>query len=252
MSERSARSAIAVMAKAPVPGRVKTRLVPPLTPAQATALNAAFLRDVTANIAAAAALRPIDGFVAYAPASGAGGFAGMLAPGTGLLLADGEIAMDPAIRGIGRSLLHAAGALLGRGYTSAILVNSDSPSLPNALLIEAHDRLAAPGDRVVLGPAEDGGYYLIGLKSPHAALFAEIPWSTAAVSGATLARAAASAVACATLPPWFDVDDAASLARLARELAAPPEGPLRPFPAPATRAFLGEPDRAGGGPAEAG
>ncbi|MGC8470368.1 MAG: hypothetical protein ACP5NI_10725, partial [Acetobacteraceae bacterium] len=87
MSEAAGRSAVAVMAKAPVPGRVKTRLVPPLTPAQATALNAAFLRDVTANIAAAAALRPIDGFVAYAPASGADGFAGMLAPGTGLLLA---------------------------------------------------------------------------------------------------------------------------------------------------------------------
>ncbi|MGC8469782.1 MAG: hypothetical protein ACP5NI_07755, partial [Acetobacteraceae bacterium] len=87
---------------------------------------------------------------------------------------------------------------------------------------------------------------------PHAALFAEIPWSTAAVCGATLARAAAAAIACTSLPPWFDVDDAASLARLAHELAAPPEGPLRPFPAPATRAFLGETARAGGGLAEAG
>jgi glycosyltransferase A (GT-A) superfamily protein (DUF2064 family) len=95
-----------------------------------------------------------------------------------------------------------------------------------------------PGDRVVLGPAADGGYYLIGLKHPHRAVFTDISWGTASVAGTTLLRAHGAALECALLPEWYDVDDAESYRWLRDELA----GRLGRFqggsPAAATRAFV--------------
>jgi hypothetical protein len=234
---RAEQCAIAVMAKAPRPNHVKTRLVPPLTPEQAASLTAAFLRDITENIAAAARTAPIAGFVAYAPAGAAGLFDGMLAPGTGLVLADGQSDTPAGIEGFGRALFHAASSLLAEGYGSVCLVNSDSPTLPTHFLARAADLLARPGQRMVLGPSDDGGYYLIGMQAPHAALFQDIAWSTDAVSARTLSQAARIGLEIATLPSWFDVDDAASLARLHLELAEPPAGAHMPYDAPATRAW---------------
>ncbi|MDE2007099.1 MAG: TIGR04282 family arsenosugar biosynthesis glycosyltransferase [Rhodospirillales bacterium] len=240
--KEAGRVAVAVMAKAPRPGRVKTRLVPPLTDEQATGLNAAFLRDITANIAEAARAAPIAPYVAYAPAGTAELFAGMLAPGTDLVLADGDIDLpgESGIGGIGRALLHATTALLDAGHHAVCLVNSDSPTLPTAFLIAASRALAAPGAarRLVLGPAEDGGYYLIGAAAPHPALFRDIAWSTPEVTRATLDRARDSGLEVVLLPPWYDVDDPADLARLGRDLAAPGAADPLPFPAPASAAWL--------------
>lgn len=230
--------AIAVMAKAPRPNQVKTRLVPPLTPEEAAGLNASFLRDVTENIQAVAQVLGVTGYVAYAPNGYAAQFDGLLASNTKLVLADGSIPMPPDIVGIGRSLLHAATSLLGMGFSAVCLVNSDSPTLPTRFLMDAVVALMAPGDRMVLGIAEDGGYYLIGLKTPHAALFHDITWSTDHVSAQTLDRARGMALQVVTLPRWFDVDDAASLVRLIDHLHAPPcDGPA-PYAASATRAWL--------------
>jgi hypothetical protein len=229
------------MAKAPQPGKVKTRLVPPLTAEEATALNAAFLRDITDNIAAAGVTVPLAGFVAYAPAGTAATFDGLLAPRTDLVLADGSIAMPDAITGIGRSLLHAMTSLLAQGFAGVCLVNSDSPTLPTTFLRDAVTALMQPGERMVLGVAEDGGYYLIGLKSPHAALFHDIDWSTDRVSAQTLERAHRMDLEVVELPPWFDVDDAGDLARLIETLAG--AGTLSDYyAAPATRAWV---DRVG-------
>ena len=105
--------AVAVLAKAPRPGRVKTRLSPPLLPEEASMMSAAFLRDITANIAAASRDAPITGWVAYAPAGLEALFDGMLEPGTGLVLADGAIEAPPDVQGFGLCLLHAVRALLG-------------------------------------------------------------------------------------------------------------------------------------------
>lgn len=235
--ERAQLCAVAVMAKAPQPGKVKTRLVPPLTPEQATALNAAFLRDVTENIRLAGATVPLAGFVAYAPAGAAAAFDGLLAPGTGLVLADGSISMPHGIQGIGRSLLHATMSLLAQGYYAVCLVNSDSPTLPTAFLRDTVAALLRPGERMVLGVADDGGYYLIGLKSPHAALFQGITWSTDRVSEQTLERAHRMGLEVVELPPWFDVDDAGDLARLVDDLAGAGTK-LVPYAAPATRSWV--------------
>ncbi len=181
--------AIAVMAKAPRPGAVKTRLVPPLSPIAASTLSAGFLRDITENIALAARQVAIRGYVAHAPAGVEAEFDGMLADGTGLVLADGAGVSAERVRGFGRSLLHAAQALFAQGHDAVCLLNSDSPTLPTRMLIEAAIVLAEPCDRVVLGPAEDGGYYVIGIKGPHIHLFEDIAWSTSEVAAQTRERA---------------------------------------------------------------
>jgi len=232
--------AMAVMAKAPRPNYAKTRLVPPLTPEQAAALSACFLRDITENIREARRTVSLAGYVAYAPHGSEVLFDGMLAPGTTLLLADGNIPVPAGVIGFGRSLFHAAAALIGKGFGAVCLVNSDSPTLPTAYLHHAVAALARPGDRMVLGVSDDGGYYLIGLKAPHAMLFQDIAWSTDEVSAQTLARAAALGLEVTALPMWFDVDDAASLARLIAELSdSPGDGPA-PYAAPATRQWLAQ------------
>ena len=208
----ASRCAIAIMAKAPRVGEAKTRLVPPLSPEQAAALSACFIRDAAENIRAAVTQAAIDGYIAFAPADAEAEFAPLLADGTRLL---------PSRRsGLGASLHDAADDLLAAGYGSVCLVNSDSPTLPVAILVEAARALSALGDRIVIGPAEDGGYYLLGLKKLHPRLFDGIAWSTSSVFAQTLERAREIGLDPVVLPPWYDVDDIASLRRLAAELRA--------------------------------
>jgi len=221
------------MAKASVAGTVKTRLVPPLTHEEAAELNTCCLADIAANITAAAMDVPIQGFVAYHPLGSEPFFVD--------LLSDGFRLLPPREPTIGRSLFHAAHDLFAAGHSSVCLVNADSPTLPTEILVETSRRLSEPGDRVVLGPAADGGYYLIGLTQFHRRLFEEIDWSTDRVFRQTLARAAEIGVAVATLPEWYDVDDEATLAMLAGEIGPlrTPESPYRNgYRAPHTTAFL--------------
>ena len=158
--------AVAIMAKASIVGTVKTRLVPPLTPEEAAELNTCCLADIAANIVAAAERAPISGFAAYHP-SGSEEFFENLLP-------DGFELLPPREPTLGRSLFHAASDLFAAGFGSVCLVNGDSPTLPTDLLVEAARHLQEPGERVVLGPAADGGYYLIGMKRVHPRLFEEI------------------------------------------------------------------------------
>jgi rSAM/selenodomain-associated transferase 1 len=232
--------AIAVMAKAPQPGRSKTRLVPPLTPEQAAGLSAAFLRDITENIAAASNQANIHAYIAYAPLGMETLFEGHIADGTRLVLADGSPEMPDTVQGFGRCLLHAIRSLLADGYGAACVLNSDSPTLPTSILTRVANLLAQPGDRAVLGPADDGGYYLLGLKAEHAHLFEGIAWSTERVALQTALRAREIGLELVLLPTWYDVDDAASLYRLIDNLeeGVSPDDSLIPFAAPATSAFL--------------
>src|SRR5260370_29385924 len=225
--------AVAIMAKASSGGPVKTRLVPPLTCEEAAELNTCCLADVAANIAAAATRAPIQGFAAYHPL-GSEPFFDDLRP-------EGFRLLPPKEPTIGRSLFHAAQDLFTAGYRSVCLVNADSPTLPTEVLVEAARRLREPGDRIVLGPAADGGYYLIGLKQFHRRLFEEIDWSTERVFRQTLARSGEIGVTVAPLPEWYDVDDEATLAMLAREIGTCPSaaGPyLNGYRAPSTTASL--------------
>jgi uncharacterized protein len=227
--------AMAVMAKAPQVGHTKTRLSPPLDPAGAAALSAAFLRDITENIATAAREAPIVGGVAYAPAGTAALFEGLIADGSFLLLADGSASIPAHIEGIGRSLLHAVQGMLAAGHSAACMVNADSPTLPTSFLCTTAAALTQPGERVVLGPAEDGGYYLLGIKKAHVHLFEDIAWSTPLVAEQTKVRARTLGLDLLELPPWYDVDDRDGLSRLMYELRRPSRAA---FPAPATVACL--------------
>ena len=213
--------AIAVMAKAPQPGRCKTRLAPLLGADRAAALSIAFLRDITENLREAAQLVPIAPFVAYAPGGHAHLFDGILAPGTDLILADGSGREADGVDGFGRCLLHAIDGLFATGFSAACVLNSDSPTLPTAFLRRAAALLQMPGDRVVLGPAEDGGYYLLGMKRAHARLFADIEWSTERVAEQTRARARDAGIPLLELGAWYDVDDEDALNRLRAELCDP-------------------------------
>jgi rSAM/selenodomain-associated transferase 1 len=235
--------AVGVMAKAPRAGRSKTRLCPPLLAEQAAALSAAFLRDTTENLVAASRIAPIRGLIAYAPAGSVSSFDGIIADGTGFILADGvsgfEGDMPADVLGFGRCLLHAVQAMLSQGFGAACVLNSDSPTLPTSLIKLAAQTLLETGDRVVLGPAEDGGYYLLGAKAQHARLFADIAWSTDSVADATRERARELGLDIVELPIWYDVDDRASLARLLREVSGTCLGGTLPlWPARATEAAL--------------
>lgn len=210
MIDRAEYCAIAIMAKAPRVGEAKTRLIPPLTPVEAAGLSACFIRDAAENIAAAARQAMIEGYIAYSPPDAAAEFATLVADGTRLL---------PSRRGgLAASLYDAVEDLLGAGYGSVCLVNSDSPTLPTSLLAEAARALSSAGDRVVLGPAEDGGYYLIGLNRAQARLFEDIAWSTPMVFQQTLERAREIRLEPVVLPMSYDVDDIESLRRLHAEL----------------------------------
>ena len=202
--------AMAIMAKASVAGAVKTRLVPPLTHEEAAELNTCCLADIAANICAAADQVPIQGFAAYHPLGSEAFFENLLPSGFQLL--------PPKEATLGRSLFHAARDLFGAGYASICLVNGDSPTLPTGQLVETVRRLQQTGDRVVLGPAADGGYYLIGMKRLHRRLFEAIDWSTERVYRQTIERAGEIGVPVTALAEWYDVDDEASLSQLACEL----------------------------------
>lgn len=207
---RQDQCALVVMAKAPRAGKVKTRLSPPLTSAEAADLNICFLRDTTQNLADVSASGAAAGLISYTPAGDEAAFDGLLPAGFSLVLQRGD--------GFGERLLHAAADVLALGFGAVCLIDSDSPTVPRAAFEQAISALAQPGDRIVLGPSHDGGYYLIGLKHAHAAVFERISWSTATVFTETCERAREVGIELVTLPLWYDVDDAQTLALLESEL----------------------------------
>jgi len=224
--------AVGLFCKTPAAGQVKTRLSPPLRPEECAALSACFIRDLSATIHEVARDGAAVGYAVYTPAGSEGALRKLLPASFRLTLQSDE--------DFGARLTHAMRTLLAR-HDGALLVNADSPTLPAAILraaVEATRR----HDAVVLSPALDGGYTLIGLSRLHERLFAEIPWSTAQVYERTLARAAEIGVPVVNVPGWYDVDDAASLALLIAELDGRPpalaQAGLRGAHAPATRAHF--------------
>jgi rSAM/selenodomain-associated transferase 1 len=229
----ASQCALAVMAKAPRPGKVKTRLSPPLTIEQAAAMNICFLKDTASNIAEVAATCNASGLVCYTPVGDEGLFDGLLPSGFALLAQRGD--------GFGERLLAATEDILACGFGAVCLINSDSPTLPASALRKAAEELTRPGDRIVLGGASDGGYYLIGLKAPHPEPFANIHWSTSTVYGETVAAIARAGIELVELPIWYDVDDGETLKLLQDELlrsTPPPFANALGYPAPHTRSFL--------------
>jgi len=221
--------ALAVMTKAPKAGRVKTRLTPPLAPEEAAALNTCFLRDTATSLAAVAAEGSAKGIGVYTPVGAEEAYGGILPDEFDLVLQRGD--------GFDERLIRATEDLLTIGFESVCLIDSDSPTVPTGAFAEAVDVLQQPGDRVVLGPSDDGGYYLIGLKKVHRDVFERIDWSTERVLEQTKARAREAGIEVHLLPTWYDVDDRATLARLCQELFGDDAHP-RGYDAAETREYL--------------
>jgi rSAM/selenodomain-associated transferase 1 len=204
-------AAIGIICKSPQPGHAKTRLAQAIGSAAAAHLAACFLRDVAAAVEAVPLQLGRRGFAVYAPAGSEAVLQRCLPPTFGLLLqahADFE-----------NVLLGATSDLLDRGHDCVLLVNADSPTLPPSYLVQAIEAMRRPGDRMVLGPASDGGYYLIGLKYPHRHIFTDIEWGTTSVARSTLERAAEIGLEAVLLPEWYDIDDLETLGWLREELA---------------------------------
>ena len=213
--------ALGIMTKAPLPGSVKTRLQPPLTAAEAAALNVCFLRDTARAITEAGPAA--RGVAVFTPPGSQSTYDGILPPDFPFVPQRGD--------SFGERLRNAVSDLLGAGFGACCLIDSDSPTVPAHVFAAAVEALAH--DRVVIGPSNDGGYYLIGMKRLHAEIFEAIDWSTQRVLAQTLQRANDIQLEVEMLPAFSDVDDAASLGALCDELL----GTTRNT-APATRAFL--------------
>ena len=197
-------NALLVVAKQPLPGQTKTRLCPPLTLEAAAQLYESLLRDTLDLARCVPNVHPI---LAYLPED-AGAYFRALVPDFDLLPQRGA--------DLGARLDNALTRCLTNGFQSAVIMDSDSPTLPVEYLCQAFAALEhADG---VLGPCDDGGYYLIGLKRPAPRLLREVRMSTPDVVRDTLALAAAANLEFACLPAWYDVDTPADLERLRAEL----------------------------------
>jgi rSAM/selenodomain-associated transferase 1 len=200
-------AALLVFAKAPVPGAVKTRLTPPLTPGEAAALADAFLRDGLERYAAPGALGEAVAVRLYL--AGEGGLPpGAVQAPVGRHRQRGD--------GLGARLERAFVETFAAGFGRVVVVGTDHPTLPTAFLAEAFRALQTPRT-VVLGPSDDGGYYALGLNDLVPGLFA-MDYGHGTVFEDTLRRVLDADAHAVVLPPWYDVDDAGDLRRLAAEV----------------------------------
>jgi len=219
------------MTKAPVAGKVKTRLSPPLSGSESAKLNICFLRDISQSISLACREIASSGVGIYTPLGSEALYNDILPADFFLLPQQGE--------SFDERLIFAANDLFQIGFESVCLINSDSPTVPPSSFIQAVNQLTRSGERIILGPADDGGYYLIGMKKLHRRLFEDIDWSTARVFEQTMQRATEIGVEVCQLPGGLDVDDAATLNRLCEELFCS-DARLTSDVAPETRHFLSE------------
>jgi len=197
---------LGVFVRVPEVGQVKTRLIPPLDASGACELYTAFLRDLFDRLGK---LKKVSGTVFYTGGA-PDGLVGFLPPRYQLVEQEGE--------SLGDRLHNAFEILLdGEGSTAAI-IGSDSPDIPIAFVKRAHQKLKHKD--VVLGPAFDGGYYLIGLREIVPSIFDGVAWGEKTVLRETLEKVKAGDLAFSLLPPWYDVDDETSLAMLQNMLLA--------------------------------
>lgn len=211
-------AALVMFAKAPIPGQVKTRLSPALTEDEAATLHGSFVLDTLERTKAAAGKfkLPIDRFLACAPSSSHVFFRIMEARhGVALLDQQGD--------DLGARMHQVFASLFAQGYQRVCLVGTDVPSLPLTHYRDAVEALMRHD--LVIGPASDGGYYLIGLTQPRPDLFTSIPWSTDHVMALTQQKAVGAGLKIALLPTWSDVDTIDDLQALIDESAADKKRP---------------------------
>jgi len=217
----NAKRTLIVFIKSPVPGDVKTRLIPFLTSTEAAELYKCFVVDTLRTLLQITA--PLRLLVAYQLQSKAAdlGWLGMKNPP--------EFFKQEG-RSLGEKLIHAFGVAFGRGSQQVVIIGSDSPTVPKAYIEQAFGALS--GADVVLGPALDGGYYLIGLSRPCLKLFEDVCWSTDHVFERTARNAESQGYTLRVLPSHYDIDTIEDVAMLRHDLAKDAQA------APTTRKYL--------------
>jgi rSAM/selenodomain-associated transferase 1 len=211
-TQPSVKRALVVVAKEPSGGRTKTRLSPPLSDQEAADLYRHFLLDTLDLMHSVEGVQPI---IAYLPKGAADFFHSIAPPGFDFVP---QVGAD-----LGERLDNVLRQCLRNGYQQAVVMDSDSPTLPVSHVQQAFQALDNPSVDMVLGPCDDGGYYLIGVKSPCSALFQGIVMSTSSVTNETLQRAKEEGLRTACLPAWYDVDTPEDLQRLMEDLRSQPD-----------------------------
>jgi rSAM/selenodomain-associated transferase 1 len=197
------RPVIAIMARAPS-SKGKSRLIRDLGTHDGESLRLALLRDTFDSVSALSAEKA----VLYTPPDreaeirAVTPFQAIFLPQRGSTL--------------GERMCAGACDLLTAGFDALVLIGSDLPTLPPAYVSAALDTLTRGGEVLVLGPAEDGGYYLIGLSQSRPEFFDHIPWGTPLVLQRTRQAAEILGIPVETMPPWYDVDSASDLRRVWR------------------------------------
>ena len=208
---------LVIFAKAPIEGQVKTRLCPPLTPAQAAELARCFLTD---TVERACTFPEVQVYIAFTPADSENVFRALLSFPVRYLPQRGD--------SLGKRELNIFLDLQQRGASRIVLIGSDIPTLPSAHIKEAFTLLEDSQCDAVFNPTDDGGYCLIGMRESHSVLFESIAWSTSTVMAETLSRARKHSLTVELAPTWYDVDDHAGLSRLANELKNTNAGTVAP------------------------
>lgn len=200
--------AIILMGKAPMPGRVKTRLCPPLSPRRAAELYTALLEDAAEETAS---LRGVRRYLFFSPPGSKAYFSSVRYSGFSLREQEG---VD-----LGERMAHAMGEVFADGARRAVMIGADCPALSAGRIRSAFAELYR-GAEAVFGPAVDGGAYLIGLSAPAPGMFDGIEWSTSAVLQSMLSRCRNACMTYALLPAQSDVDTPEDLAALREWLRA--------------------------------
>ena len=201
---------VIVFVKSPIPGQVKTRLIPHLSAEQAASLYKAFLVDCCNALSEIPIIQHV---IAYTPPEGLSGLK--------TLIGEAPIYIPQQGATLGERLIAAARWASNQEYAKFLFVGSDSPTLPIQYIERALDLLESRD--VVIGPSVDGGYYLIGFSKHGASLsiptiFQEITWSTDVVFRQTLGKIQTIKARLGVLPPWYDVDTPTGLKLLRDQL----------------------------------
>ena len=213
------RRALLIVGKAPEPGQTKTRLVPPLTPDEATELYRGFLLDCV-GLGLDLGWERVS---VVHPAGSGQVLAELLPPRVTLVEQSGH--------GLRDALSSAFDRHFAEGFDRVVLIGSDNPTLPLEPICSACRTL--DDHDLSIGPTIDGGWYLIGMRAAQLGVFENIDWSTPRVFAQTLARAHQLGLRVRAVQEWYDVDEPPDLERLQRDLCG-----LASTVAPHTRAAL--------------
>jgi uncharacterized protein len=208
--ERKLKEALVVMAKAPREGEVKTRLSGALSPEETRRLYVAFLSDTFALMEEVLDEREeLSLALCYTPEGEEEAFEEVEREGSMMMPQRGE--------NLGERLTNCFADLFALGFESVVVIGADSPTLPGEYVFDAFECFETDDD-VVIGPTEDGGYYLVGMRKLHRRIFEDIPWGARGALEATIERAREAGLNLVLLSEWRDVDTPEDFERLKHEL----------------------------------